>query len=466
MTTTCDPFAAAMLRFAETHGLLPRGGRVLTALSGGRDSMALLTALEELAEDRKLTVLAAHYDHGLRGEESRRDRDFVRDWCEGRGVPLTIGEGDVAAEAKRTRRGVEETARTMRYAFLEKTAEAVGADCIATAHNADDNVETVLLHLVRGTGLDGLTGIPPRRGKLVRPLLALSRRDIDGYLARRGVPWVEDSTNAQTDYARNRLRQEVLPVLRSLNPGLSGTLAANLVHLRADRDYLYAQAAPAVSRAEFGDGTVSLPAAALTGLPRPAAVRAVKLLLAGLERYQLTAAHLERILALAEGGDPGGRLSLPGGLTVRREYDRLILSLAREEPSSWPAVTVSGPGTYPLDSGWTVTLTETAGDGVQGPWRCCLAPVSFPLTLRARRTGDRLALPGRPAKTLKKWYIDEKIPRRLRDVLPVLADETGVLAAAGLGPHTDRTAAPGTPALAVGFHPPEGDQNMRKEGPQ
>ena len=466
MTTTCDPFAAELLRFAEVHGLLPRGARVLVALSGGRDSMALLTALEELAEDRSLTLLAAHYDHGLRGEESRRDRDFVMRWCESRGIPLTVGQGDVAGEAKRTRRGVEETARTMRYAFLEETADRGGADCVATAHNADDNVETVLLHLVRGAGLDGLTGIPPRRGRLVRPLLARSRTDIDAYLARKGVPWVEDSTNARTDYARNRLRQEVLPVLRSINPNLNATLAANLVRLRADRDYLYAQAAPAAGQAVFEKEQVSLPAAALTDLPRPLAVRAVRTLLAGLDRHQISAVHLEQILALAESTDPGGVLSLPAGLTARREYDRLILSVAAEPPPLWEAVTVSGPGTLTLGSGWTVTLTETCSDGFQGPWRCCLVPVSFPLVLRARQTGDRLTLPGRPAKTLKKWYIDEKIPRRLRDMLPVLADETGILAAAGLGPQAGRAAGPGAPALRVEFCPPEGERiQTRKEGP-
>ena len=174
----------------------------------------------------------------------------------------------------------------------------------------------------------------------------------------------------------------------------------------------------------------------------------------------------ELILALAESRDPGGRLSLPHGLTARREYGALILSAGPEPLLSWEAVTAAGPGTYSLDSGWTVILREIVSDGVQGPWRCCLAHVTFPLTLRPRQTGDRLALPGRPAKDLKKWYIDEKIPRRLRDALPVLADETGVLAAAGLGPRADRAAEPGVPALAAEFCPPEGEIiQTRKEGP-
>ena len=236
--------------------------------------MALLTALALGAADRGWTVLAAHYDHGLRGEESRRDRDFVTAWCAEQRIPLTVGAGDVAGQAKETRRGIEETARSMRYVFLHETARAVGAGVIATAHNAEDNVETVLLHLTRGAGLDGLTGIPPRRGKLVRPLLASSRDEIDAFLARQGVPWVEDSTNAQTVYARNRIRREVLPVLKELNPNLTETLTANLARLRADRDWLNAQAKPVLELAEKSPGRVAVPASALSELPPTVAAKA------------------------------------------------------------------------------------------------------------------------------------------------------------------------------------------------
>ena len=452
---SCDPFEAEMLRFAADHALLPPGSRVLVALSGGRDSMALLTALDAVAKDRDLTLFAAHYDHGLRGGESRRDRDFVLSWCAGRSIPLTIGQGDVASRARRDRRGVEETARSMRYAFLYETARQLDAQAVATAHNADDNVETILLHLVRGTGLDGLTGIPPARGILIRPLRSLTRSQIDDYLARKGVPWVEDSTNADPAYARNRIRQEVLPVLRTINPGLASTVAANLDHLRADRDYLYSLAAPALRQTERGPDRVTLPVQALTALPRPVAVRAVRSLLAELDRYQISAVHLDQILALAESRDPGGRLDLPRGLTAMRTYDRLTLTTSEQTEIPAGRLTVSGPGVYRTPAGWTVRLTEETSDGRQEPFLCHLIPPAYPLILRSRETGDRLTLPGRPGKSLKKWLIDEKIPRSLREGLPVLADRTGVLAAAGLGPQTGRTAGPGESSLRVEFAPPE-----------
>lgn len=457
MTTSLDPFMTGMLRFSDENGLLPGGAVILTALSGGRDSMALLTALTLAAADRGWTVLAAHYDHGLRGEESRRDRDFVSSWCRDRGIPLTIGAGDVAGRAKETRRGIEETARSMRYDFLYETAERVGADVIATAHNAEDNAETVLLHLTRGAGLDGLTGIPPRRGKLVRPLLASSRDEIDAFLARRGVPWVEDSTNAQTVYARNRIRREVLPVLKELNPNLTETLTANLARLRADRDWLNAQAQPVLDLAEKSPGRVAVPASALSELPPTVAVRAVKGLLAALDRWTVSAVHLEQILKLAAGEDPSAFVRLPGGITARREYDRLVLTLNPLPQPLTEELTVTKPGTYPLENGWTVVLTETVSRGEKGPYRCDLLPQTFPVTIRGRRTGDRLALPGRPEKTLKKWYIDEKFPRILRDSLPVLAQGGTVLVSAGLGPNAGYLAPEGEAALRIEFFPVEGD---------
>ena len=457
MTSRTD-LPARALAFAEENGTLPRGARVLCALSGGADSMALLTCLLALAEERDLTVSAAHYNHRLRGEESQRDEAFAADWCRQAGVPLTLGSGDVAGEAARAGKGIEETAREMRYAFLQKAAAETGADCIATAHNADDNAETVLLHLVRGTGLDGLTGIPPVRGNLVRPLLCCTRAEIEDYLRRENVPHVEDSTNADPTYARNRIRREVLPVLRTINPGFVRTLSGNLPHLRADRDYLYARAEE-LSRAAVpvGEG-LSLSAAALAAAPKPVAIRAVRQILGRLDRWQSAAVHLEGVLALANGPDPAAVLPLPEGLTVRREYDTLLFSPTPPNPAApgFSPATIDGPGSLTLENGWRVTVEEAVcpTEQAQGRNFCHLRPPPFPLTLRPRRTGDILRLPGRNTKTLKKWCIDEKIPRPLRDSLPVLTAGDAILAAAGLGPDEAWTARPGEPSLHIKLIPP------------
>jgi tRNA(Ile)-lysidine synthase len=450
--------ARRVLAFADEQDLLPAGSHILCALSGGTDSMALAALLLELAPLRRLTLTAAHYNHGLRGEEAQRDEDFVSRWCQRQGLPLVIGRGDVASQAQADGRGIEETARTMRYAFLTQAAQEAGAEAIATAHNADDNVETILLHLIRGAGLEGLTGIPPRRGTLIRPLLPIPRRDLEGYLAAQGIPHVEDSSNQDPAYTRNRLRQEVLPVLRDLNPNLAATIAGNLPHLRADRDLLHDLAREtAQSATPRGDGLV-LSARKLTSLPRPVAVRAVRQILARLGCFQVAAHHLDGILDLAWGNDPGGEVPLPQGWRLRRQYDDLCFGRSDPDEGRFAPVSVAGPGRYPLQNGWVVTLTPglCPQHPPQGAWDCCLrweAPV--PLVLRPRQTGDTLRLPGRREKSLKKWYIDEKIPRQRRDALPVLAAEQGVWAAAGLGPQEGLLARPGCPALRVTFTPPE-----------
>ena len=202
-------------RFTEKYDMLPQGARVLCAVSGGADSVCLLHLLKSGGAD----VFCAHFNHRLRGAESDRDEDFVRRLCAELGVELFAGAGDVAEYAARNSMGTEEAARKLRYNYLFDTAAKCGAGRIATAHNAEDNAETVLMNLARGTGLRGIGGIPPRRGKIIRPLLQTTRDEIILYLEENGLEHVEDSTNAADGYARNRLRHYVLPVLRQQNAG-------------------------------------------------------------------------------------------------------------------------------------------------------------------------------------------------------------------------------------------------------
>lgn len=220
-----------VLSFAAELELLPQEGLVLCALSGGRDSVALLHFLKE----HGFSVAAAHFDHRLR-PDSAADADFCRRLCGEWGVPFYQGAGDVGALPGNT----EANARAARYAFLEEAAAAAGAAVIATAHNADDNLETVLLHLTRGCGLNGLTGIRPRRGQVVRPLLKTPRAAIDAYVERWKLPYVEDATNADPSYSRNRIRHQVLPVLRSINPRVAEVAGAMTDTLRRDLAFLEA----------------------------------------------------------------------------------------------------------------------------------------------------------------------------------------------------------------------------------
>ena len=203
---------------AFQFGLIPPGSGVLCALSGGADSMYLLCRLLEGRERYGWRVCAAHLNHGLR-ETAGRDEKFVRDWCGRRGVPLAVGLEDVAGYARREGLSLEEAGRTLRYRFLGQAALEAGCPLIATGHHAGDSAETVLMNLIRGCGLKGLAGIPERRDNIVRPMLEVSRGEIEAYLKEHGVPHVEDETNADPEAAaRNLLRQKVMPVLRELNP--------------------------------------------------------------------------------------------------------------------------------------------------------------------------------------------------------------------------------------------------------
>ena len=458
----------AMNRLIDEYDMLPPGCTVVCAVSGGADSICLLHRLNQLRAIRPFTLVAAHYNHHLRGAESDRDEAFVKrwveDWCgpdPAAGQPplpavrLITGGGDVSGEAKRLGLGLEETARRMRYAFLEEAARAVGADRIATAHTADDNAETVLLHLIRGSGLQGLTGFRPRQGRLVRPLLTTTRREIEDYLELYHIPHVEDSTNQDDAYTRNQVRHQVIPLLDEINPWFVPRMADTIRYLRSDNDYLSAQAAAVARRARpAGDGGLSISAALLASQPDPIAVRIVSCLLGRLGEFQFRAAHLTAVVALSRSPAPSGAVSLPHSLTARRVYGELILVRGARRSPPFAPVSLSVPGEAVLPSiGWTIACrrAEAPEQPPDTPDHFFLNPsrLTGPLVIRPRLTGDTITLPRRRAKTVKKLLIDAKVPRWDRDRLPLLADASGPLWLAGFGPDQGRLSSSGAPALEV-----------------
>ncbi|MCL2108364.1 MAG: tRNA lysidine(34) synthetase TilS [Oscillospiraceae bacterium] len=237
-----------LLKFSEVI----RGNTVLVALSGGADSVCLLHALLEARDELAIEVEACHVNHMLRGEQSDSDEQFVRELCEKLGVKLHVGRVDVKSLLKK-HHSLEEVAREVRYAFLEGTAITAKTAIIATAHNADDNAETVLLNLLRGTALRGLCGIPPVRGKIVRPLLECTKADILGYLEDRNIAFVTDETNFSEQFTRNALRLKIMPLLQEINPSLTAGITRMCGNLRADEEFLHEIAATALENAESGE---------------------------------------------------------------------------------------------------------------------------------------------------------------------------------------------------------------------
>lgn len=434
---------AEVLAQCRRERLFSAGDRVVCAVSGGADSMAMLWCLYQLRETLSVSVAAAHFNHRLRGAESERDEAFVRSFCAAHGIELTVESGDVAAYAAQSSLSTEAAARELRYAFLER----LPFDKIAVAHTADDNAETVLHHLLRGSGLRGLCGIPPTRGRVVRPLLTVGREDVLAYLRAEGLQWVEDSTNALDDCTRNRLRHRVLPLLKEENPNLTERLTAQSALLRADDRYLDALAQELLDRARR-DGGWHCPT--LRGAPDALLRRALRLLVRQALPQDVSATHIAALQALLHNPSPSARLSLPDGWIACRCYD--LLQLRQGEFGSFSPTVLNFSGeTHLVGSGWKISC-EISEKNQTTPYHFAVKYDMIRrsiLTARPRRSGDTLLLSGGHRVTLKKLFIDRKIPRFLRDTLPVIEADGVILGVAGLGADSHCRPAAGEAALMI-----------------
>ena len=422
-----------------TDALPPRGERVVCAVSGGADSMCLL----HLVWSQGYDVIAAHFEHGIRGEESQRDAHFVETWCRKHGIPFVLGHGDAPGYAAENGLSLEEAARELRYDFLYKTAEAYGADRILTAHSLDDNAETLLFNLIRGSGTAGLCGIPQSRGKLLRPLLHVSRAEIEAYLRENEVPHVEDSSNESDDYTRNLIRHRVMPLLKEINPRFPE--AAERTARLSERDEAFFSA---LARAYLGHElkNESLPLESLRALHPAVASRVIRTLFPGLSMERCDA-----VLDFVRGSEYG-LLEIPGR-TLRREQGRLYL---RGEES------VSVPERR-LIPGESMELPEL---GLRIETRECVYNreihdlfktfylkyeiVGTDLLCTGRRAGDSIRPKGRGVrKRLSALFKEAGYTRRMRDACLILRDRDGPLFVRGLAVDERAVPEPGERALKI-----------------
>ena len=434
-----------VLSWMREQRMTKPGDTVVCAVSGGADSVCMLHVLLSLCGALQIHVEAAHFNHQLRGEESDRDETFVRNLCTGLGVALHVGNGNVRARAAQTHESVEEAARALRYTFFSSLP-----GLIATAHTQDDNLETVLLNLTRGTGLAGLCGIPPKRGPFIRPMLAVSRAEIEAYLEQNRRSHVTDSTNFLPDARRNRLRQSIVPLLKEENPSLCETAFRMCRLLEADEAQLSAQAEAALRQARLPEG---IRCSALAAYPEAIRTRAVKLLLDQIHAPKLSARHIGSVDRLLFSECPSARISLPGGFTAQREYDRLLLTA--DSPAAFEPVALSiGESAILQPLGlrvcceWQENFSEIQNTLSTFAVKCDTIGSTEQILLRPRRTHDVMRTSG-GRKTLKKLMIDRKIPLRKRDLIPVAADKHGILGVYGIGVNLDRAAAPGGRALII-----------------
>ena len=396
-------------QFARRYNMVSPGDTVVCAVSGGADSVALLFALYLLKEKWQITLEAAHFNHHLRGSESDRDEAFVRDFCDRYDIPLHIGGGDVIPGKK----GLEAAARDARYAFLNTIPGK-----IATAHTADDNAETVLLHLVRGTGLKGLGAISPVNGKLIRPTLSVTRQDVEDFLSEYHLSHIEDSSNRTDHFLRNRIRHQVMPLLKAENPSLAENLSAMALRLRQDEAALdrLATIQPMPSVDELKAMAPAVRSRVLEKYLKANGVR------------EPEAQHIAQAEALVFSDKPSAMITFPGCVTIGREYGRLTVI---EQSLPLETMELACPGVTELPQ-WNLKILCREAEEIVNTGDTFTVSAQGGLYIRSRQPGDAIRLSG-GSKSLKKLFIDRKIPASRRNRIPVVLDDGGILGVYSIG---------------------------------
>lgn len=419
-----------VLKYIKEHMLFDNGATVIVAVSGGADSVALLDILASLAE-LQLKLIVAHLNHSLRGAESDGDEAFVRELAARYGLPCEVGRVDVQELSSLNKLSLEEAGRVARYAFLHEVAARHRAHAIALAHHADDQAETVLMRLLRGAGASGLTGIAPKTGNgLVRPLLGITRGEIEAYLQARGLAFRTDSSNADTSFLRNRVRHELLPYLATFNPAIRDRLVATAEALAADEVLLEAITDAAfVRHGKICAGVVALCLPGLAQEPAGVRLRLYRraILLVKGDLVRLDSRHLHAIDRLVFSSRPSGSLDLPDEVLVARDYARICFSSSPERAAvRLPEAVLVGPGVHVIPGCGRIMVKEAFFPDPAGEIQPSVAyfdaeAVPFPWLVRAFSAGDRIIPLGMSGhKKVKDIFIDAKVSRERRSRIPLL----------------------------------------------
>lgn len=456
-----------VINYIKENNMLNAGECVYVGVSGGADSVCLLSILDIIKFEFGISLHAIHVNHMLRGEEAERDKNFVRDLCMRMDIPCTVVNADVKEIARVHGLSTEEAGRRARYIAFEAAAKKENggrlpaALKVAVAHNRNDNAETVLLNLVRGTGLSGLKGILPVTAQggmtVIRPLLALSRGEIEAYLSENGIPHVEDSTNLQAAYSRNRIRNEVLPVLKEVNSRAADHINETALEMAGIYSFIDRQVADAMQYAvDVRDDSLALSVSRLASL-EPVIMDGVvyKSIGAAAGTYKdITRRHVKDVEALT-GKQTGRHIELPYGIAARRSYSNIIINKSGASPrrirrdfedgriyeTAGPAIEIPlahaarQEQVVTLADGWRLifSVVDVTDENRDELTRKNLYTKSFDydtikgtLILGRHESGDRIKFAG-GTKSLKKYFADEKIPLNARAALPILKDDEGVI---------------------------------------
>lgn len=413
------------------------GESVVVGVSGGSDSVGLLQILEELT-DYRLKLIVAHLNHGIRGEESRRDAEYVRELARELSLPFELRELDPDELKTTKKRSLEEAARELRYRFLREVLNRHNASKIATAHTLDDQAETVLMRLIRGSGLLGLSGIPPVNDNIIRPLIEARKSEIEDYLIAKGIDWREDSSNRDTIFLRNRIRNDLIPSLVKYNPNIRETLARTGYIVGVGEDYIRNDA-----KSHFDRLFIVLRGGELLGRISyyhglPEAMKYALLRLA-IERIKgdlrmISLHHIVSLNELLDSGEPSGELHLPGGVALAKGYGLFLLTkkaLLRRRFS----YRVGSTGLHPFPHAEFEIRFESVRLPRSDKYMACFdsQSVEFPIEVRNFKEGDSFIPYGMSEfKKLKNYFIDSKVPRFLRYRVPIFLSKGEIIWIGGM----------------------------------
>jgi tRNA(Ile)-lysidine synthase len=412
------------------YSMITRGDSILIGLSGGADSVCLLILLHTLKDELGIDISAAYIDHGFRPDEVPAEIEFCGKFCDEINVPFTVGKIEPKSYAAAEGMNKQEAARVLRYKALEDIATETGAYKIALAHNADDQAETLLMHLVRGSGPLGLSGIPPVRGRIIRPLIETERGEIENALSKEGLDYVTDSSNLKNDYLRNRVRHFIIPALKNINRDFIRTVLRTTYIFRDEERYFDILVTKTLMKliSRKSDEHIELFLAPTEYMDTVLLRRVLRRALAETKSLRgLGLDHIEDLIKLIKSGRSGDRIYLPHSIRAIKSYATLILT--SEPPTRLPEYIINEPGEVVLkESSLVLRLSvcerdpeeDDLGDGKK---IACLDAdkLAFPLKVRPRKSGDYfypLGLGMR--KKIQDYFVDEKIPRDERDAVPLL----------------------------------------------
>jgi tRNA(Ile)-lysidine synthase len=436
------PTEKSVLSTVREHEMISSGDRVITAVSGGPDSVCLLEILFRLREIINVSLIVAHLDHGLRPGEDERETEFVETLARRLGLPCSCARAEQLTNA---RTSLEERARELRYRFLERVADEHHAQRVALGHNMNDQAETVFMNILRGAGSAGLSGIPPIRGnRYIRPLIHTTREQVLAYLRQKDLPYMMDSSNLEKEYLRNRIRLELMPSLLTYQPRLIEHLHDLAFLSREENRYMEQEAEKCLQEMlmRSSEQAFDISLDAFQGLPSPLQYRvlrgAIRRAKGNLRRVDL--GHIRAIIELVKNRKPQAAINLPDHVVVKKIYDKLRFSSAEEIRTADFSYPIEGTGSVHLQElNLTLTCEEIPRDGFtrhsRSDWKCFLdlEALRWPLRVRNFRAGDKfMPLGVNGFKKLKEVFIDKRVPSEERKKTPILESSGDIVWVCGI----------------------------------